>query len=69
MPRSLSRDLAETAVILEQEGIVVSGGTRRAMPDEEPGAPSWSAEVMSEPLSTVIAEMLKPRFREFGWID
>jgi D-alanyl-D-alanine carboxypeptidase/D-alanyl-D-alanine-endopeptidase (penicillin-binding protein 4) len=45
---------------MERDGMSVSGGFRRALPGEAPGDPSWSTELSSEPLSVVIAEMLKP---------
>ena len=48
------------ADVLEREGISVSGGVRRAEPDEGPVAPSWSAEFVSDPLSEVVSRMLKP---------
>jgi D-alanyl-D-alanine carboxypeptidase/D-alanyl-D-alanine-endopeptidase (penicillin-binding protein 4) len=45
---------------LENEGIAVSGGVRRAGAQETLSAAGWSAELRSEPLSEVIADMLKP---------
>ena len=46
--------------VLQHDGIGVSGKTRRAEPDERPTAPTWSTELHSEPLSKVVAKMLKP---------
>ena len=45
---------------LQSEGIVVSGAMRRAAAGERPASPGWSVELRSEPLSEVIADMLKP---------
>jgi D-alanyl-D-alanine carboxypeptidase/D-alanyl-D-alanine-endopeptidase (penicillin-binding protein 4) len=46
--------------LLQREGFEVSGETRRAGPTERPSAPTWSTELHSEPLSTVVTKMLKP---------
>jgi len=46
--------------LLRRETIAVSGVTRRSTPSENPMAPTWSTEIQSEPLSKVVAEMLKP---------
>ena len=45
---------------LTDGGIEVSGAVRRAAGLEGPSAPGWTAEFRSEPLSEVIADMLKP---------
>jgi len=46
--------------LLQRDGIEVSGRARRAQPDERPAGPTWSTELHSEPLSTVVTKMLKP---------
>ncbi|MCL7926392.1 MAG: D-alanyl-D-alanine carboxypeptidase/D-alanyl-D-alanine-endopeptidase [marine benthic group bacterium] len=45
---------------LQSEGIAVIGVVRRADPEERPSSPGWSTDLRSEPLSEVIADMLKP---------
>jgi D-alanyl-D-alanine carboxypeptidase/D-alanyl-D-alanine-endopeptidase (penicillin-binding protein 4) len=45
---------------LQRDGIEVSGETRRAGPADRPSQPTWSTELHSEPLSTVVTKMLKP---------
>ncbi len=46
--------------VLQRDGIEVSGEARRAAANERPSGPTWSTELHSEPLSTVVAKMLKP---------
>lgn len=46
---------------LADSGIAVGGRVRRSAEEEpEPAAPSWSAEVLSDSLGAVLAELLKP---------
>lgn len=52
--------LEYVADVLEREGISVGGGVRRAESEENPVAPSWSTEFVSEPLSSIVSRMLKP---------
>jgi D-alanyl-D-alanine carboxypeptidase/D-alanyl-D-alanine-endopeptidase (penicillin-binding protein 4) len=46
--------------VLQQDGIEISGLARRAEANERPSEPTWSTELHSEPLATVVAKMLKP---------
>jgi D-alanyl-D-alanine carboxypeptidase/D-alanyl-D-alanine-endopeptidase (penicillin-binding protein 4) len=46
--------------VLQRDGIEVSGEARRAAANERPSGPTWSTELHSESLSTVVAKMLKP---------
>ncbi len=46
--------------VLQQDGITVEGGWRRAEPDERPARASWSHDVASEPLSRILSLVLKP---------
>ena len=43
-----------------EAGIAVGGEFRRARLDERPGEETWTHETLSEPLSVVLGEMLKP---------
>ncbi len=52
--------LESLAQVLASAGIEVTGGWRRAGESDAPARPGWSTELRSEPLSEVIAEMLKP---------
>lgn len=45
---------------LADSGIAVDGRFRRAAPEETPPAPTWTAELRSDSLGAVIAELLKP---------